>query len=67
MRGQNPVVSRVSHTGDALTKAVSTILSKQGPVMRVRAGPFPSRDAAEKVLQQLRDLGLKPGSVATKS
>ena len=43
------------------------IATKQGPVMRVRAGPFPSRDAAEKVLQQLRDLGLKPGNVAPKS
>ena len=33
---------------------------------RVRAGPFASRDAADKVLQQLKDLGLKPGNVATK-
>jgi len=33
----------------------------------VRAGPFASRDAAEKVLQQLKGLGLKPGNVASKS
>ena len=43
------------------------IATKQGPVTRVRAGPFASRDAAEKVLQQLKGLGLKPGNVATKS
>jgi cell division septation protein DedD len=33
----------------------------------VRAGPFPSRDAADKVQKQLKDLGLKPGNVATRS
>ena len=43
------------------------IATKLGTVMRVRAGPFASRDAAEKVLLQLKDLGLKPGNVATKS
>lgn len=43
------------------------IATKQGPVTRVRAGPFASRDAAEKALQQLKDLGLKPGNVATRS
>ena len=40
---------------------------KGGTVTRVRAGPFASREAAEKVLQQLKGLGLKPGNVATKS
>ncbi|MEK6243532.1 MAG: SPOR domain-containing protein, partial [Pseudomonadota bacterium] len=43
------------------------IATKRGTVTRVRAGPFASRDAAEKVLQQLKGLGLKPGSIATKS
>ena len=43
------------------------IATKEGTVTRVRAGPFASRDAAEKVLQQLKGLGLKPGSIATKS
>ena len=43
------------------------IATKQGAVTRVRAGPFASRDAAEKVLKQLKDLGLKPGNVAAKS
>lgn len=43
------------------------IATKQGTVTRVRAGPFANRDAADKALQQLKDLGLKPGNVATKS
>lgn len=34
---------------------------------RVRAGPFPSREAAEKVRERLKGLGLEPGSVSTKS
>jgi DedD protein len=43
------------------------IAVKQGTVTRVRAGPFASREAAEKVLQQLKGLGLKPGNVTAKS
>ena len=44
-----------------------SIATKEGTVTRVRAGPFASRDAADKVLKQLKDLGFKPGNVATKS
>ena len=40
---------------------------KGGSVTRVRAGPFASRDAADKALRQLKELGLKPGNVAAKS
>jgi DedD protein len=43
------------------------IATKAGTVTRVRAGPFATRDAADRVLQQLKDLGLKPGNVAAKS
>jgi len=43
------------------------IATKQGTVTRVRAGPFASRDAADKVQKQLKDLGLKPGNVAARS
>jgi DedD protein len=39
----------------------------QGNLTRVRAGPFPTRDAAEKALQKLKGLGLEPGAVTTKS
>jgi len=43
------------------------IATKQGTVIRVRAGPFASRDAADRALQQLKVLGLKPGNVASRS
>lgn len=34
---------------------------------RVRAGPFPSKEAAEKVRERLKGLGLEPGSVTTRA
>ncbi|MFY9315685.1 MAG: SPOR domain-containing protein [Burkholderiales bacterium] len=43
------------------------IATKDGTVTRVRAGPFGSREAADKALKQLKDLGLKPGNVAARS
>jgi DedD protein len=39
----------------------------QGNLTRVRAGPFPTKDAAEKALQKLRGLGLEPGAVAPRT
>ena len=44
-----------------------SIAIKGGTVTRVRAGPFASREAAEKAFEQLKGLGLKPGNVASKS
>jgi DedD protein len=35
----------------------------QGNLTRVRAGPFATREAAEKALEQLKGLGLQPGTV----
>ena len=43
------------------------IATAKGNVTRVRVGPFESREAAEKALQKLKELGLKPGNVTTKS
>ena len=43
------------------------IAVKSGMLTRVRAGPFASRDAADRAQKQLKDLGLKPGNVAAKS
>ena len=43
------------------------IATAQGQVTRVRVGPFDDRSAAEKAAERLKTLGLKPGSVATKS
>ena len=39
----------------------------QGNLTRVRAGPFPTRQAADKALEQLKELGFRPGAVSTKS
>lgn len=39
----------------------------QGNLTRVRAGPFATREAAEKAVQQLKGLGFEPGAVSTKS
>ncbi len=41
--------------------------SMQGNLTRVRAGPFPTRQAADKALEQLKGLGFQPGAVTTKS
>lgn len=43
------------------------VATSQGTVTRVRAGPYATRDAAERALKQIRALGLKPGSVTTRS
>jgi DedD protein len=40
--------------------------SIQGNLTRVRAGPFATREEAEKALQQLKGLGFQPGSIAAK-
>lgn len=39
----------------------------QGNVTRVRAGPFATREAAEKALEQLKGLGFEPGGVSSRS
>jgi DedD protein len=39
----------------------------QNNLTRVRAGPFATREAAEKARQQLKSLGFEPGAVSTKS
>jgi DedD protein len=41
-----------------------SVKSQQGEQTRVRAGPFASRDAAEKARDRLKSLGLEVGQVA---
>jgi len=43
------------------------VATSQGTVTRVRAGPYATRDAAERALKQIKALGFKPGSVTTRS
>jgi DedD protein len=47
-----------------LTEEVATV---KGKVTRVRAGPFASREAAERAVEKLKSLGLQPGTVAAKA
>ena len=44
-----------------------TTESMQGNLTRVRAGPFASREAANKALEELKALGFQPGAVTGKS
>ncbi|HXZ93181.1 MAG TPA: SPOR domain-containing protein [Burkholderiales bacterium] len=44
-----------------------SIATAGGQVTRVRVGPFANREAADKAVQKLKSLGLKPGNVTTKS
>lgn len=43
------------------------LATAKGTVIRVRAGPFASREAAERAAEELKTLGFKPGNVAAKS
>ncbi len=43
------------------------VATEKGTVTRVRAGPFASREAAERALKRIRSLGFKAGSVTTRS
>jgi DedD protein len=38
----------------------------KGNLTRVRAGPFPSREAADQAHDKLKALGLRPGSITAK-
>jgi DedD protein len=43
------------------------VATAKGTVTRVRAGPFASREAAEKAQKQLKALGFTPGNIASRS
>ncbi|MEX0638709.1 MAG: SPOR domain-containing protein [Burkholderiales bacterium] len=43
------------------------VATEKGTVTRVRAGPFGSREAAERALKRIKALGFKPGGVTTRS
>jgi DedD protein len=60
-----PVTRRLA--GAKLPYYTEAVPTAKGTVTRVRVGPFSSRDAADRALETLKGLGLKPGSVAAKS
>jgi len=43
------------------------VATAKGSVMRVRAGPYASREAADKAHKQLKALGFAPGNIASRS
>lgn len=43
------------------------VATAQGPVTRVRAGPFSNRAAADRAHEKLKGMGLKPGKVIERS
>ena len=60
----NQLRARLSAAGvKSYTEPVKT---SKGELTRVRAGPFGSRDAAEKARAKLETMGLKPGAVASR-
>jgi DedD protein len=60
--------SVLARLGDAkLPYYTEKVATSKGGVTRVRAGPFASREAAEKAVEQLKALGFKPGSVIPKT
>ena len=60
----SPVTAKLAHAKiPYYTEALATA---KGSVTRVRAGPFPSKAAADQALEKLKGLGLKPGNVATR-
>ena len=42
------------------------VKTAKGELTRVRAGPFSSKEAAEKARAKLQAMGLKPGAVANR-
>ena len=63
---------KIKEIGDKLKGAKVPFYTEQVPVAkgmltRVRAGPFPSRDAAEASLKRLLDLGLKGSKIVALS
>jgi DedD protein len=65
-------VGAFSNPQAALAKLKSAKLphyteAMQGNLTRVRAGPFATREAADKALEQLKGLGFQPGAVTAKS
>jgi DedD protein len=61
----------VKHLEAKLSKAgvkyfTETVSTTAGAQTRVRAGPFPTKDAAEGARERLKTLGLSPGAVIAK-
>jgi len=63
---ENAKLVRDKASSAGIKSYTETIKVAQGQQTRVRAGPFSSRDAAEKARQKLKSLGVEVGRVAQK-
>jgi len=57
---------RARLTAAGVKSYTEPVKTSKGELTRVRAGPFPSREAAEKARAKLQGMGLKPGAVASR-
>jgi DedD protein len=60
-----PVMARLAEA--KVRYYTEKVTTSSGTVTRVRAGPFATRAQAEKALETLKGLGLKPGNISAKS
>jgi DedD protein len=60
-----PVVAKLA--GAKLRYYTEKLATSKGTVTRVRVGPFATKDEAERALEIVKGLGLKPGNVTAKS
>jgi DedD protein len=60
-----PVIAKLAQA--KLRYYTESVVTAKGTVTRVRAGPFATKEEAEKALGTLKELGLKPGNVSAKS
>jgi DedD protein len=61
----DPVMAKLSEA--KVRYYTEKVTTSSGTVTRVRAGPFATRAQAERALETLKGLGLKPGNIGTKS
>jgi DedD protein len=61
----DPVLAKLKQA--KLPYFTESIAAGKATVTRVRAGPFASKDAADKAIEKLKDLGFKPGNPTAKS
>lgn len=57
---------RAKLTAAGVNSYTEPVKTSKGELTRVRAGPFASKEAAEKARAKLEAIGLKPGAVASR-
>jgi DedD protein len=61
----DPVIAKLAAA--KLPYYTEEVATAKGKMTRVRAGPFASKAAADKALEELKGLGFKPGNVTARS